>query len=102
MIVDDRSATGVHIRCPMCGIEYTRFDGFKHKTGGRYEAFEHVRDDIVAVSFLCELNHSFDLILGHHKGMTYIWMEMTGEQLPPDFKMEQCPGSNTQQTNKNL
>lgn len=71
------------IVCPVCADPYTHFERPAMMLGGDdYLAWEG-RGDAITIPMWCEQDHKWELILGFHKGMTYVFAKLkdTGEIL---------------------
>ena len=69
----------LHIACPKCGNDYVH-EGSPEVLKGEdsYKAWLG-RGNAIRIPFTCEHDHEFDLMLGHHKGNTHLFMEYEDE-----------------------
>lgn len=101
------------INCPVCGFDYTHVSDVNVIPGfDDYRATRKVRGDVIKISMYCESRHTFDVMIGFHKGQNYVWCEPTGEipdedwePEPPDLDDEPTPpmpGEKTGKSSKEL
>lgn len=61
------------IVCPICGFDYVHFNEPVYKKSGDESgvAWEG-RGDAIVIPMWCESEHEWDLVIGFHKGNTFI------------------------------
>ena len=70
--LEDNSDWGSKICCPFCGYSYTRTGGPMESVGsGDYEAWSG-RGSADVLRFEGECGHTWMLVLGFHKGETFL------------------------------
>ena len=61
------------VHCPECGFYCNHFDGMREVDGGDNYAAWSGRGDLIAIRFLGECGHNFELCFGFHKGTTFVF-----------------------------
>lgn len=64
------------ILCPMCGYNYVHFGEPLYKcSGDKWGVAWRGRGNAIKIPMYCEDDHKWDLVIGHHKGETFIYCE---------------------------
>ena len=75
-----------HIVCPVCNDDYVHHESRSAVIDGddSYKASPHAKGDVIAIPMYCENGgHQFSVLFGFHKGYTYTWCVVTGND--PDY-----------------
>lgn len=74
----DNSMAGMDkFLCPICSNDYVHHEATAEIIPGNdnYEAHPHVRSAVIRIPFHCENGCRWQMMIGFHKGMTYVWCE---------------------------
>ena len=63
--------------CPVCSLDYVHFEEPYMDNKGLWAG----RGQGIIIPMWCENEHKWDLIIGHHKGMSYIHSKQKSEIL---------------------
>lgn len=67
---------GAQFTCPVCECEFIHFESPDYKSGNdNYEAWDG-RGSAIRIPMYCENDHTWNLRVGFHKGVTYIGCEI--------------------------
>lgn len=68
------------ILCPVCNFDYVHFNRPEYNSSDDVSGKAWAgRGDAVIIPMWCEDNHKWNLIIGHHKGSSFVYCELPKE-----------------------
>lgn len=75
------------IKCPVCGFEYNHMYKVESEDShDSYDASWWGRGDLLIMDMECEEGHFWQLCIGYHKGMNYIFARLNAGDIPDEGK----------------